>query len=424
MKKELIAFNEPKSPITENFKALRTNLQFMKAGKNIKVILITSTLPGEGKSWTTANLAITFAQAGNKVIILDADMRKGRQFSLFNIPPRPGLSNYLSGVINSKKNIDMDNVMNFVKETDIENLYVLPSGDVPPNPSELLITQRMINLIEDLKNMCDVIIIDTPPATLVTDAKILSRLADVSLIVATHKGTKMDNLKKAKKEIENVGGRVGGVILNKVPVSAKKYEGGYYYGETSLIKPNNKLQDMFIRSKSTLLEDRQNQGRTEKKESRPSIKSIISEEYNKHKNESKQEKNNSFKNESKKEEINLHKNENKQEENNSYKSESKQEEINPYKAESKQEEINPYKAESKQEEINPYKAESKQEEINPYKVENNQEEINPYKIENETRFGNNIKTENSEENLNKTQDILRQINNYLDEERRKMNSGE
>jgi Mrp family chromosome partitioning ATPase len=86
MKKELIAFNEPKSPITENFKALRTNLQFMKAGKNIKVILITSTLPGEGKSWTTANLAITFAQAGNKVIILDADMRKGRQFSLFNIP--------------------------------------------------------------------------------------------------------------------------------------------------------------------------------------------------------------------------------------------------------------------------------------------------------------------------------------------------
>lgn len=259
MKRELIAFNEPRSPITENFKALRTNLQFMNANDNIQTILITSTLPGEGKSWTAANLAITFAQAGNKVVIVDADMRKGRQFSLFDVLPRPGLSNYLSRVVNSKTPIDVEELENFIRETEIENLYVIPAGDVPPNPSELLVTQRTVDLIEKLKSIFEVIIIDTPPATLVTDSKILSRLANVSLIVATHKGTKMDNLKKVKKEIENVGGKVGGVILNKVPTTTKKYEGGYYYGETSLAFKEKKGQDMFIRSKSTLLEDRKEQ---------------------------------------------------------------------------------------------------------------------------------------------------------------------
>lgn len=257
MKKELVAYNEPRSPITENFKTLRTNLQFMNANNKVQVILITSTLPGEGKTWAASNLAVTFAQAGNKVIIVDADMRKGRLFNIFDIPPRPGLSNYLSGVVSSKSSINnIDDPTNFIRETQVENLYAIPSGDVPPNPSELLITPKMIKLIDDLKKLCDVIIIDTPPTVLVADSKILSRLADVSLIVASYKETKMDNLKNAKKDIENVGGKVGGVILNKVPIQVKKYESNGYYGdETSLpIKPNKKKNT--IKPKPTLRDER------------------------------------------------------------------------------------------------------------------------------------------------------------------------
>lgn len=138
MKKELVAFNEPKSPITENFKALRTNLQFMNTNNNIQVILITSTVPGEGKSWTTANLAVTFAQAGKKVIIVDADMRKGRQYGIFGIAPRPGLSNFLSGIDENGKETE-EGVLHYIKDTSVDNLFVIPAGNVPPNPSELLI---------------------------------------------------------------------------------------------------------------------------------------------------------------------------------------------------------------------------------------------------------------------------------------------
>ena len=98
MKRELIVHQDPKSPISEVFRTLRTNIQFMNTKGKLKTILVTSTLPGEGKSWVSSNLAVTFAQAGKKVVLIDADMRKGRQYSIFEVSPRPGLSNYLSGI--------------------------------------------------------------------------------------------------------------------------------------------------------------------------------------------------------------------------------------------------------------------------------------------------------------------------------------
>ena len=97
LKKELITQRDPKSPVSEVFRTLRTNIQFMSTNKKLKTLLITSTFPSEGKSWVASNLAVTFAQAGNKVILIDADMRKGRQYTIFGVSPRPGLSNYLSG---------------------------------------------------------------------------------------------------------------------------------------------------------------------------------------------------------------------------------------------------------------------------------------------------------------------------------------
>ena len=264
MRNELITFTDPKSPVSEMFRTLRTNLQFMGNSKKIQTVLITSTLPGEGKSWTSANLAVTFAQAGKKVVIVDADLRKGRQFSIFNVTARPGVSNYLSGVVNEGEVYNVDDIRSFIRETDIDNLYVIPAGDVPPNPAELLVNSRMGQLLLDLKAQYDIVIFDAPPALLVTDAMILARMVDTCMIVVAHQETKMDNLNKVQKSIKNVGGNIAGVVINKIPTSVKKYQDGYYggyYGDSQDIavktkNTQNTNQDLYLRGKATILDDR------------------------------------------------------------------------------------------------------------------------------------------------------------------------
>lgn len=231
MNKELITNEDPKSPISETFKTLRTNMQFMTSNKGLKTILVTSSIPGEGKSWVSSNLAITFAQEGKKVLIIDADMRKGRIHSIFNIDKKPGLSNYLSGVSEIK---EKDNILNYIKKTEIDNLNVIPSGDVPPNPSELLGNNKMEDLIGILRSMFDIIIFDGTPCLLVTDALILAGKLDSTLIVTSYKTTKMGNVEKIKKSIENVGGKIAGIVLNKIPISVKQYKNTYYYGSDNI----------------------------------------------------------------------------------------------------------------------------------------------------------------------------------------------
>ena len=234
MRKELIAQRDPKSPVSETFRTLRTNIQFMNTNNKLKTLLITSTLPGEGKSWVASNLAITFAQAGKKVVLIDADMRKGRQYTIFEVSPRPGLSNYLSGIDSNSEENSMDEIIDYIQETEVKNLYVISAGNIPPNPSELLITPKMVNLLDKLKQVSYIVIIDGTPCELVTDSVILSRLVDSTVIVTAHKQTKKDTLQKIVTNIQNVGGKIAGIVLNKIPVSAKKYEQSYYYGSTSM----------------------------------------------------------------------------------------------------------------------------------------------------------------------------------------------
>lgn len=229
MKKELIAERNPKSPISEIFRTLRTNLQFMNSQNSLKTILITSTMPGEGKSWVASNLAITFAQTGKRVVIVDADMRKGRQAQLFGIKPVPGLSNYLSGM-DEEGIFGTPDISKYVKNTEVNNLFVIPAGNVPPNPAELLNSERTVQMLNNLKEVFDVIIIDGTPGLLVTDAIILSRLVDTSVLVAAHNTTKKEDLAKVKKAIENVGGKIAGVVINKKPVKVQEYRTSYYYG--------------------------------------------------------------------------------------------------------------------------------------------------------------------------------------------------
>ena len=238
MKKELVAHRDPKSPVSENFRTLRTNIQFMNTNKKLKTLLVTSTMPGEGKSWVASNLAVTFAQAGKRVILIDADMRKGRVFSIFGVTPRPGLSNYLSGI---GENQEENNLMEFLRKTEVPNLYVMPAGNIPPNPSELLVTRQMRNLLEELKRECDIIIIDGTPSKIVTDAVILSRIVDSTIIVTAHNQTKKDDLELVARDIKNVGGHVAGIVYNKVPISVKKYNQTYYYSSTAQ-KPRTKVE--------------------------------------------------------------------------------------------------------------------------------------------------------------------------------------
>ena len=242
MKKELVAHQDPKSPISEIFRTLRTNIQFMNTKGKLKSILITSTMPGEGKSWVASNLAVTFAQAGKTVILIDADMRKGRLYSIFDISPRPGLSNFLSGVDWGQEGKISENIEDYVQETQIENLFVLAAGNVPPNPSELLVSDEMLDLMKRLETLCDIIIFDGTPSQLVTDSLILARIVDSTVIVTASKETKKDDLKRVIKNIKNVGGKIAGVVINKIPIDAKKYENSYYYGSTSIaeIKPTSR----------------------------------------------------------------------------------------------------------------------------------------------------------------------------------------
>lgn len=221
MRKELITHKDPKSPISEVFKTLRTNLQFTNHNQDTLSLLVTSTMPREGKTWVTSNLGVTFAQSNKKVVIIDSDMRKGRLHNVFGTKIFPGFSNYLAE--------EGTSIKEYLIQTDIENLWIIPAGNVPPNPSELLSSKRIHEGLDELKQEFDVILFDSTPCMLVTDAVIISRIVDTTIIVSSYKLTKMENLKAVQKNIENVGGKIAGVVINRIPISLKKYKSKYYY---------------------------------------------------------------------------------------------------------------------------------------------------------------------------------------------------
>ena len=221
--KNIVTNVDSRSPLAEAVKTLRTDLQFMQPSEGMQTVLVTSTLPSEGKSWVSSNLAVAFAQTGKKTVLIDSDMRKGTMHYLFDLPLTPGLSNYLSGV-NLPKSSKIASVM---QKTEIDNLSVITAGDIPPNPSELLLSERMDKLFSELEKIADVVIFDGTPSLLVTDAIILSRKVSSTIIIAEYNKTKTNNVKQVKEEIEKVGGKVAGVVLNKVPT---KGSSGYGYG--------------------------------------------------------------------------------------------------------------------------------------------------------------------------------------------------
>lgn len=278
MRKDLIAHFDPKSHVSELFRTLRTNIQFMNSNKGLNSLLVTSTLPGEGKTWVSSNLAIAFAQADKKVVLIDADMRKCCLHTLFKVAPCPGLSNYLSGVNDNK--FEVQDLANYIRVTKVPNLYLLPSGNVPPNPSELLVTQKMVDLLNELKTEFDLIVIDGTPSKLVTDAVILSRLVDSTIIVTGHNMTKKDDLAKVVRDIKNVGGNIAGVVYNQKPSSGKKANETYYYASTSAKMDARKRQEIEAMQRRQAQRARTNEMLKRDRKPEEYLKNVIKEVEN------------------------------------------------------------------------------------------------------------------------------------------------
>jgi capsular exopolysaccharide synthesis family protein len=216
---QLITVVHPKSPIAESYRTLRTNIHFSSFDKKVKTIVITSSGPGEGKSTTCANLAVVMAENGHKTILIDCDQRRARLHKLFNTSNEKGLSDFL---------VDNIQFSEAVQKTEIPNLNIITSGTRPPNPSELVASEKMKRFIENLKESYDYIILDTPPVTVVTDAQLISAYADGCVLVVASAEVEKAAAIKAKELLEKVNARILGVVLNKMDVKQKDYSRYYY----------------------------------------------------------------------------------------------------------------------------------------------------------------------------------------------------
>lgn len=217
----LITMEKPKSVISEKFRGIRTNILFSTADNDVQTIVFTSEKPAAGKSTISANVAITYAQAGYKTLLIDGDMRKPSQHYLFNTDNMDGFSNLI---------INKTDYNKAIHKTDIVNLDLLTSGPIPPNPSELIGSEKSLEVFEYLRNEYDFIIVDTPPVNTVTDAQLFSEIARYVVYVVDVQKNDRNAIKKGKELIEKAGAKILGVVLNKAPED-KSSSYYYYYGK-------------------------------------------------------------------------------------------------------------------------------------------------------------------------------------------------
>ena len=220
-KRQLITITNPRSPISESYRSLRTNIEFSSIDEKLQVLMVSSAGPGEGKSTTITNLAVTFAQSEKKVILIDADLRKPTAHHTFALSNRWGLSSVIS---------QQSKLEEVIQASDIPNLDVITSGAIPPNPAEMMNSKKMTSLLEQLRQMYDIILIDTPPLLAVTDAQIVSTKSDGVILVVDQGKVKRDIAGKAVKSLESVNARILGVVLNNVKRKANEEAYYYYYG--------------------------------------------------------------------------------------------------------------------------------------------------------------------------------------------------
>ncbi|MCR3921085.1 MAG: CpsD/CapB family tyrosine-protein kinase [Firmicutes bacterium] len=217
---KLITSKNPKSPVSEAFRTIRTNIEFSGIDAKIKTILVTSSQPGEGKSTVTANLAVSMATGGKRVLLIDADLRNPTQQRFFPIAPTLGLTNLL---------LDETLTLEEVIINPEDNLFLLTSGPTPPNPAELLGSAKMRTFITSMSEVFDIILVDSPPVLAVADASILANYLDGTILITGAGDVPRERTLAAKEQLTKVKANIIGTILNKAPMNEGYYY-QYYYG--------------------------------------------------------------------------------------------------------------------------------------------------------------------------------------------------
>jgi capsular exopolysaccharide synthesis family protein len=219
-KRKLVTKTDPKSPISEQYKTIRTNINFSAVDRDLRSIMVTSSGPGEGKSTTAANLAVVFAQQGKNVLLVDADMRKPTAHYTFNLTNTFGFTTVLTR---------QKTLREVIHPSDVDHLDILTCGPVPPNPAELLSSRSMEEFLVDVYGDYDLVIFDTPPALAVTDAQVLADQCDGTVLVVSSGTTEIDKVQKTKDLLQSTKGKILGVVLNNREVKDTSYY--YYYGK-------------------------------------------------------------------------------------------------------------------------------------------------------------------------------------------------
>jgi len=214
----LITLTDPRSPVSEAYRTLRTNLEFFSLDEPIRTLVVTSPGAEEGKSTVLANLAVTLAQGGKRVILIDCDLRRPTQHALFGLDNATGLTTMM---LDEAAQADPP-----LRETSVDGLRVLPSGPPPPNPAELLGSRRMKDAVAALLGQADMVLFDAPPVLVVTDALVLAVQTDGVLLVVKAGGTKREHVQQAKERLERVNARIVGAVLNSAPTDQALH--GYY----------------------------------------------------------------------------------------------------------------------------------------------------------------------------------------------------
>ena len=233
--KDLIITKNPKSLFSESIRSIRTNIAFASLDKEVKIIINTSPESGDGKSFITSNLAIAYAQEGKNVLLIDADLRRGRLHEIFDVMNVTS-GGYTNLMLNYKQNISLSK---YIFPTFDKNIDLLPTGPMPPNPVELLASEQNKKLLEHLKTKYDLIIMDCAPVIGLSDSLILATLSDINLVTGSAKKTRRENLAQVQKIFNQANLKINGVILNKVPMSGSRYYSYHYsyssdnYGETT-----------------------------------------------------------------------------------------------------------------------------------------------------------------------------------------------
>jgi capsular exopolysaccharide synthesis family protein len=219
-KRKLVTITAPKSPISEQYKTIRTNINFSSVDQEMRSIMVTSSGPGEGKSTTAANMAVVFAQQGKNVLLVDADMRKPTAHYTFNVQNTFGLTTVLTR---------QKTLREVIHQTEVDHLDLLTCGPVPPNPAELLSSRSMEEFLVDVYADYDMVIFDTPPILAVTDAQVLANQCHGTILVVSSGTTEVESGQKAKELLQTAKGKLLGVILNNREIKDTNYY--YYYGK-------------------------------------------------------------------------------------------------------------------------------------------------------------------------------------------------